>query len=90
MLARKRILAVDDEEGILELVTDSLGAHGCLVDRASSAEQALELVRANTYDVILCDLNLESAAGEVVSGFDLHDRIMRELSARSAVRPCGL
>jgi two-component system NtrC family sensor kinase len=86
-LARKKILVVDDEESILELVTDSLGAHGCLVDRASASEPALELARRNTYDVILCDLNLVSDSGTVVSGFDLHDQIVKKLESRSVPRP---
>jgi two-component system cell cycle sensor histidine kinase/response regulator CckA len=84
---RKRILVVDDEESILELVTDSLGPRGCVVDRAASSELALELANRNSYDVILCDLNLESKSGKVVSGFDLHDLIMEKLAARSGSRP---
>ncbi len=86
-LARRKILVVDDEESILELVTDTLGARGCLVDRAASSEQALDLANRNSYDVILCDLNLESSSGDVVSGFDLHDRIQENLAARSGPRP---
>ena len=80
-LAHKRILVVDDEESILELVSDSLGARGCRVDRAGSSEKALELAARNSYDAILCDLNLESVSGSVVSGFDLHDHIMKNLAA---------
>jgi len=86
-LAHRKILVVDDEESILELVTDSLGAHGCIVDRASSSEPALELAQRNSYDVVLCDLNLESDSGIVVSGFDLHDEIMKKFEARSVPRP---
>jgi PAS domain S-box-containing protein len=86
-LSRKKILVVDDEESILELVSDSLGGRGCSVDRASSSEQALEFTDRNSYDVILCDLNLESTSGEVVSGFDLHDEIQKKLSSRSGHRP---
>jgi PAS domain S-box-containing protein len=86
-LSRKKILVVDDEESILELVSDSLGGRGCSVDRASSSEQALEFTDLNSYDVILCDLNLESTSGEVVSGFDLHDQIQKKLSSRSGHRP---
>jgi CheY-like chemotaxis protein len=86
-LGRKRILVVDDEESILELVTDSLGPRGCLVDRAASSERALELVNRNSYDVILCDLNLGSGSGKVVSGFDLHDRILEKLADRTGPRP---
>jgi two-component system NtrC family sensor kinase len=86
-LARRKILVVDDEESILELVTDSLGARGCLVDRAASSEQALDLANRNSYDVILCDLNLESGSGSVVSGFDLHDQILENLAVRPGSRP---
>lgn len=86
-LARRKILVVDDEESILELVADTLGARGCLVDRAPSSEQALDLASQNSYDVILCDLNLESNSGNAVSGFDLYDRIQENLAARPGPRP---
>ena len=86
-LSQKKILVVDDEESILELVADSLSPRGCLVDRAASSGKALELASRNSYDVILCDLNLESGSGKVVSGFDLHDRILENLEARSTSRP---
>ena len=85
-IARKKILVVDDEESILELVADTLGARGCTVDAASSSERALELTNRNSYDVVLCDLNLESGSGKVVSGFDLHDLILEKLASRSV--PC--
>ena len=86
-LSRKKILVVDDEESILELVTDSLGARGCLVDSAATSEQALVLAKRNRYDVILCDLNLAAGSGKVVSGFDLHDRILQELATLTVPRP---
>ncbi len=86
-LLRKKVLVVDDEESILELVTDTLGARGCLVDRASSSEHALELSIRNSYEVILCDLNLESTSGKVASGFDLHDRIMEVSAVRRGPQP---
>jgi CheY-like chemotaxis protein len=57
------------------------------VDRAASSKKATELTNRNSYDVVLCDLNLESNSGKVVSGFDLHDRIMAKLANRSAARP---
>jgi PAS domain S-box-containing protein len=86
-LSQKKILVVDDEESILELVTDSLAARGCKVDTATSSEYAVELSTRNPYDVILCDLNLLSKTGKLVSGFDLHDQIMENLDARSGRRP---
>ena len=86
-LARKKILAVDDEESILELVAGSLGARGCLVDRADCFDDALEFAGRDSYDAILCDLNLETKAGQPISGFDLYDRISKTIAARSGKRP---
>jgi len=86
-LLKKKVLVVDDEESILELVTDTLGARGCLVDCASSSEHALELSKRNLYDVVLCDLNLECTSGKVASGFDLHDRIMEASAIRRGAQP---
>jgi two-component system, NtrC family, sensor kinase len=87
VLAGKRILVVDDEEGIRELVTDSLTSRDISVDCASFSERALELSATNCYDAILCDLNLESESGMPVSGFDLYDRIRENLASRSVVLP---
>lgn len=86
-LAGKRILVVDDEESIRELVTDSLGARGISVDCAGSSEQALELTARHCYDAVLCDLHLESEAGLAESGLELHDRIVENLASRSAAHP---
>jgi two-component system alkaline phosphatase synthesis response regulator PhoP len=86
-LARKKILVVDDEESILELVTDSLSARGCHVDCAASSEHALELANRNVYDVVLCDLNLESVDGKIVSGFKLRDRIVEDTLLRGMIHP---
>jgi PAS domain S-box-containing protein len=83
----KRILVVDDEEGIRELVMDSLSPRSISVDCAASGQQALELVAQNSYDAILCDVNLESEAGSPVSGFDVYDRIRQKLASRSEAPP---
>jgi len=86
-LTGKRIMVIDDEEGIRELVADSLTVRSISVDCAASSEQALELASRHSYDAILCDLNLESESGLAVSGFDVHDRICEDLASRSAVQP---
>jgi len=83
----KRILVVDDEEGIRELVAESLGGRGFSVDPAASFEEALEFTSRRRYDAILCDINLESDAGTVISGFELRDRICAELAIRSIAHP---
>ena len=86
-LSMKKILVIDDEESILDLVSESLRAHGSLVDLAISSDQALELTGRKSYDVILCDLNLESASGSAISGFEIHDRIRENLAGGSGPMP---
>jgi PAS domain S-box-containing protein len=86
-LTGKRVLVVDDEDGIRELVTDSLTPRNISVDCAASREQALEHIGQNSYDAILCDINLESESGMSVSGFDVYDRIRDYLASRSAIMP---
>ena len=86
-LSGKRILVVDDEDSIRELVGDSLRSRDMIVDCASSSEEGLELATRMDYDAILCDLNLENGSGESFSGFHLHDRIVENVAARSAGVP---
>jgi PAS domain S-box-containing protein len=85
-LAGKRILVIDDEDGIRDLVLASLAAYGVDVQGASSSDQALELAGANEYDAILCDLHLTNESG-TASGIEVRDTIYRMLAARSAAKP---
>jgi DNA-binding response OmpR family regulator len=62
-MAGKRILIVDDERDIIDLLTEVLGAHGYAVDSAVNAEGALDLVRANIYDAAILDFNLPDMNG---------------------------
>ena len=51
---------MDDEESIRELVSDSLGSRGCWWIARLPPNMRWNLSIRNSYDVILCDLNLES------------------------------
>jgi len=85
-LRGKRLLVIDDEEGIRELVTSSLSARGLLVDCAATAEQALDFSKRNSYDAILCDLHL-AASGLAMSGLELCNCVRENLTARFAAQP---
>ena len=63
MSTSKRILVVDDEPEIVELLTDILTGHGYEVDSAYRAKEALELVRASIYDAAILDFNLPDMDG---------------------------
>ena len=60
---KERILAVDDDASILELVSDVLTERDMEVRRASSGEEALELLERESFDLILLDIMLGGVSG---------------------------
>jgi signal transduction histidine kinase/ActR/RegA family two-component response regulator len=62
----KRVLVVDDEEGILKLAHEVLSADNYRVDIASDGETALRKVRDAQYDVIVCDWKMPGLNGRQV------------------------
>lgn len=61
-----RILVVDDEENVLVTIQAILEMDGYTVDTAQTGEDALALIRANDYDVVLTDLRLGDSSGQDV------------------------
>jgi two-component system alkaline phosphatase synthesis response regulator PhoP len=62
-MAKKKILVVDDEEDILELVRYNLSREGYKVLCASSGEEGLKIARAEKPDLIVLDLMLPGFDG---------------------------
>ena len=62
-MASKRILVVDDEEVIVDLLTEILTDQGYEVDSAFDAASALAKVRENIYDAAILDFNLPDMNG---------------------------
>ena len=58
------VLIVDDEESIREIVQEGLSMRGMKIECAASSEEALSRLAANSYDVVLCDMNLPGMSGE--------------------------
>jgi len=56
--AAARVLVLDDEESIRDLLAEGLGAQKISVDCAATVEEARKLIARQAYDVLLCDLNL--------------------------------
>ena len=69
---RLRILVVDDETILVELLTEFLKMNGHAVDEARNGQAALKLATANDYDVILTDLKMPGLDGQ---GF--YDRLLK-------------
>lgn len=62
----KRILLVDDDPGVSEVIRPMLNAHSFFVDTARTGEDGLELARRNSYDLIILDVILPGIKGRGV------------------------
>jgi DNA-binding response OmpR family regulator len=69
----KRILIVDDEASIRLLYSQELIDEGYEVDAAGTIAEALALLKAHTYAVVLLDIKLKNE-----SGLDLLQNLVRE------------
>jgi two-component system cell cycle sensor histidine kinase/response regulator CckA len=58
------ILVVEDESALATAVTDALRDAGYLVERAADGEEALQLVRAHSFDLVICDLKMPRLDGK--------------------------
>ncbi len=63
-----KILIVDDEKDLLELLSMNLGAEGFIITTAEDAAQALAAVRTNRPDLILLDIMLPDTSGIKLTG----------------------
>lgn len=74
----KRILTVDDEINILELLKYNLEKNGFQVIQATSGEEALKLLEDNEVDMLLLDLMLPGIDGlEVLKIIRAHEQWMK-------------
>lgn len=76
----KRVLVIDDETSILEMVRGELTQHGYEVDVASDGEAALQRISETHYDLALCDWKMPG-----LNGGEVYDRLVSsnpELSQR--------
>lgn len=77
---RERILVVDDEEVVRDVVKELLEEHGFIVDEAGKAEEALNMVDERKYSVYIVDKNLPG-----MSGLDFVGRVKEKDELAEAV-----
>jgi len=58
-----KVLLVDDEKDFLDIMAERMGARGMDVSTAASAEDALEMVIAESYDAVIMDLMMPEMDG---------------------------
>lgn len=71
----KKILVVDDERSTLQLLRTILSSQGWEIETAMTPERASELTLQNKFDLVISDINLQSAQ----TGIDLL-RLLRDTS----------
>ncbi len=59
----KRILIIDDDEDLSFVISDMLESYGYSVERVRSADQAFEVLKEQSFHLILLDINLPDATG---------------------------
>jgi two-component system response regulator PilR (NtrC family) len=75
----EKILVVDDERSMRELLELVLKREGYVVHKAENGTRALELVRQNVYDLIISDVKMPD-----INGIELLSRV-REISPETMV-----
>jgi two-component system response regulator GlrR len=66
LMKGKRVLLVDDEEKILELVALLLESQGCIVTTASSGEEAVSLAEEQAFNIIITDMQMPGLSWEAL------------------------
>ena len=61
-----RVLVVDDDHDLAELLREVLTYENCEVEIASNGMEAIECLHAGDYEAILCDLMMPRVDGEAL------------------------
>ncbi|GAX60711.1 hypothetical histidine kinase protein [Candidatus Scalindua japonica] len=61
-----RILVIDDEQTVCELLSEFLSQEGQNVKSVSSGKEAIKLLKSESFDIVLCDLVMPEVSGREV------------------------
>lgn len=64
MSEHKRVLVIDDEEDIIDLIWYNLKKYNVEIDTALNAKDGLRFLKSNKYDLILTDIAMPEMDGE--------------------------
>ena len=72
-MGRARILVIDDERAVRELISDALKIEGHDVHTAENGREGLDLIGASRFDLVFCDLRMPE-----MDGPQLYEEIQRD------------
>ena len=67
-----RVLVVEDDLDLLNLLEEGLSTYGYAVDKAVNGEEAIEMAYIENYDIIILDINLPKK-----DGFEVLDEVRK-------------
>jgi CheY-like chemotaxis protein len=72
-MGRARILVVDDERAVRDLISDALKIEGHDVLTASDGKEGLDLIGQHRFDLVFCDLRMPEMDGQA-----LYEEVQRD------------
>jgi len=60
---KDNVLLIDDDQDFLDVMSERMEARGLEVSSTMSAEEALEMIKQDSYDVIILDLQMPGMDG---------------------------
>ena len=85
----ERILVVEDEVALGDLIAEGLRRHGYLVERAQDGDTALDMTETLVPDLLLLDLMLPGMDGWEICRRIRQYRKTRDIAHSHAHRPTG-
>lgn len=82
-VGKKKVLLVDDQEGILLLYSEEIEEEGFAVEVAHNGDQALEVFKTSQPDLVILDINMPGMNGIEVL------RQMKDINADLPVILCS-
>jgi two-component system NtrC family sensor kinase len=76
----QKILVIDDEQEILDLIREALVARGYQVDTVADGNSGITLARQKAYDLVVCDWKMPGSGGQ-----QIYEQI-RQIKPHSAQR----
>jgi len=65
-MGRARILVIDDERAVRELISDALKIEGHDVHTAEDGKEGLDLIGQYRFDLVFCDLRMPEMDGQAL------------------------
>ena len=72
-MGRARILVIDDERAVRDLISDALNIEGHEVVTAENGKEGLDLIGQYRFDLVFCDLRMPEMDGQT-----LYEEVQRD------------